>query len=135
MRGVENADVEGVMEGKVPPARVVVREGWGLAALGLVEEWREREAAIKAELETEEGTEIFENGKVDESGDEIVVESPPCRASDGTVAVEAMVPAPPPSARFWDYKTEPKPKPGFKEAPVELLQTLTRSGKVTRRQD
>lgn len=144
LKGVGNSDVGrwmDVEEDETEEAKVV-REGWGMAALGPVEDWREREAAWNAEREADEGMKIYGDWEVEKSGAEIVVESQPLQARDEVVgrtenivavAGTVLIPPPPPSARFWDYKTEPKPEPGFKETPVEVLKTLTRSGKVVRR--
>lgn len=136
LRGVGNEDVEKTMAVKVPPAQVeqvrVVSWGWG------VEVTEEEARARRGDMEVAWRTKKSENGE--ESGDEIGVKSPPGQVRDEVIgaaetgtAVDAPLPAPPPSARFWDYKTEPAPEPGFKETPVEVLDKSTRSGKVNRR--
>lgn len=145
LKGVGNEDVEKAMDVKVPLAQVeqvrVVSWGWGVEVTEEAAEARRvSEVAMGEEMEVAGRTKISENGEGEESGDEIGVESPPRQVRDEVVdtvqtgtTVDAPLPAPPPSARFWDYKTEPAPEPGFKETPVEALDKSTRSGKVNRR--
>lgn len=121
----------------------VTREGWGLTALTTEErDGAAEEAEVRGGATAYEGAEVGEDEVGEESGDEIiVVESPPRQHRDdmfgpalnAAAVVAAPLPAPPPSARYWEYEIEPKPAPGFQEKPIEVLQKSTRSGKVIRK--